>query len=439
MVAQFKKHITTQALFSKEDKILLAVSGGKDSVLMSRLFAEAGYTFVIAHCNFKLRGVASDEDALFVRALAKELGVACLVEEFDTEHYAASQKISIQMAARELRYDWLEKTRRAQSCAYIATAHHLNDSLETVLYNFTKGCGIRGLHGILPKQGQIIRPLLFAEASAIVDYIQNQQIPFREDASNASDKYSRNFIRHQVIPKLKKLNPAFEKTASTTIQRIRETEFIFHEAIAHYKKQVLSEQDGHTFIAYQKIPKAAASTILYELLCPMHFNAEQVDMLLHQEHQSGVRFQSATHELLIDRGRYIIRRHTAIEAVELVIEEGTTSLDFQGKRLSFVKLEELPEPMPKAATIALLDYGQLVFPLRLRPWRAGDIFQPFGMGGQHQKVQDFLTHRKLSRFEKEQAYVLESGGKICWVVGFRIDERFRIRATSTCVLQVEWG
>jgi len=308
--------------------------------------------------------------------------------------------------------------------------------VETVLYNFTKGCGIRGLHGILPKKGHLIRPLLFATASSIVDYVQKHNISFREDASNASDKYSRNFIRHQVIPNLKKLNPAFEKTAGVSIQRIRETEFLFHEAIANYKKLVLSKQGDHIFIQYKKIPQAAAATILYELLRPMHFTNEQVLMLLGQEHQSGIKFLSSTHELLIDRDHYIIRKQEVIQAATFEIEAGTKNCNLQDKQLTFTKLEQAPETIPKDAHIAMLDYEQLHFPLQLRPWKAGDSFQPFGMNGQHQKVQDFLTHKKLSRFEKEQVYVLESDRKICWIIGLRLDERFRLTDSTTTILKI---
>ncbi|MFT5167891.1 MAG: tRNA(Ile)-lysidine synthase [Saprospiraceae bacterium] len=426
MIEYFKKYIADQNLLSRGDKILLAVSGGKDSVCMSHLFALAGFSFDLAHCNFKLRGEAADGDATFVQNLAQELGVECHIQSFETETFANTEKISIQMAARDLRYEWLEKIRSGNGYQYIATAHHLNDSIETVIYNFAKGCGIRGLHGILPKNGKIIRPLLFAEGAAIEAYIQSNSLVYREDASNASDKYSRNFIRHQIVPKLKELNPSFEKSAEETIQRIREIEFLFKQSIQQYRDLVLKEKGQEIYIDYHKIPKAAAPTILYELLKPMGFHGDQIKMMLRPDHQSGVSFYTLSHVLLIDRDRYIIRKNEIPKFVERDIPLGEEAVRLNDRTLSFSVLDSVPDPIPKAPSLAVLDFDKLTFPLQLRPWKAGDIFQPFGMQGKHQKVQDFLTNKKLSRFEKEVVHILESDGEICWVVGMRVDERFRI-------------
>ena len=433
MLKNFKKYISDKNLFAAEDRILLAVSGGKDSACMSHLFALAGFSFDIAHCNFNLRGDASDGDAEFVQNMAKEYGVKSYIENFDAETFALTEKVSIQMAARDLRYTWLEKIRAENAYQYIATAHHLNDSIETVIYNFTKGCGIRGLHGILPKNGKIVRPMLFAEGTEIEKYIETNAIPFREDASNASDKYSRNFIRHQVVPKLKKLNPSFEKSTAETIRKIRETEFIFEQAIQQYKDLVFEEKGDEVYIDFNKIPKPAAHTILYEILKPMGFHGDQIKMMMETDHQSGISFYTDSHILLIDRDRYIIRKNEIPKFVKRDIQLTEEAVIINDLMLIFSVLEKAPDPIPKNAEVAVLDFDKLHFPLQLRPWKAGDIFQPFGMHGKHQKVQDFLTNKKLSRFEKEVVHVLESDGKICWVVGMRVDERFRItERTDKC-------
>ncbi len=436
MLQQFLAYIKTQALFSSEDKILLAVSGGMDSVLMAHLFAEAGLSFGIAHCNFKLRGIESDGDADFVESLAKDTKVSFHLKNFDTQAYADQEKISIQMAARDLRYEWLESIRKENNYSYIATAHHLNDSIETVIYNFSKGCGIRGLHGISPKKDKIIRPLLFAKRAEIADNIKDNSFQFREDASNASEKYSRNFIRHQIVPKLKELNSSFEKSTQETIQKIRETEFLFQQSVEFYKKEITTIKEDSLFIDYKKLPKEAAHTLLFEILNPMGFHGDQVKMILDQDHQSGVSFFTKSHILLIDRDQYIVKKNEVPKLVTLKIKASEEAVMIKDKMLIFEVLDNVPDPIPRDATIAILDFEKLSFPLQLRPWKDGDIFQPFGMNGQHQKVKDFLTNKKLSRFEKDEVHVIESDGIICWIVGLRIDERFRILENTSKLFRI---
>lgn len=433
---QFQNYIKDQNLFSRKDKILLAISGGMDSVLMCHLFKEANLSASIAHCNFKLRGEDSDGDAVFVKQLAADLDFDFYEEYFNTTAYAEKEKISIQMAARDLRYEWLEKIRRENGFQYIATAHHLNDSIETIIYNFSKGCGIRGLHGILPKKEKIIRPLLFASRSEIEEHIKNNKIQYREDASNASDKYSRNFIRHQIIPKFKTLNASFEKSSKETIQKIRATEFLFEESISNYKKKLVKKKEGKIFIDYLNLPEEAAHTILFEILNPMGFNGDQIKMILDQDHQSGTSFYTTNHILLIDRDHYIVKKIEAPKLFSIDIEEAEDEIAINDKILVFESNNKIPSPIPKDKDIAILDFKKLTFPLKLRPWKAGDIFQPFGMSGKHQKIKEFLTNKRLTRFEKEEICVIESAGKICWVVGMRIDERFKVSKDTTSVFKI---
>ncbi len=437
MLSNIIEYNKKEQLFKEGEKILLAVSGGVDSVCLCHLFAKADWPFGIAHCNFKLRGTASDEDASFVKELAEAFKVNWHSIEFDTAQHAESQKMSIQMAARDLRYTWLEAIRAKHEYHYIATAHHLNDSIETLIYNLSKGCGIRGLHGILPKNGRIIRPLLFAEKAKIERFAKEQNISYREDASNASDKYQRNYIRHHIIPAMQSLNPAFIQSSQKTLLHLRETEFLFHSAIEHFRSIAVKEEKDLVYINPEKLAPEAKNTILYELLRPMGFHSDQVSMLLNQTHQSGVYFSSATHTLLVDRGRYILKKMSQNVDATFLIHTDTHSIDFADHRISFEKIETSKLQFSQNPAIAILDWAKLQFPLILRPWRDGDLFQPFGMQGKHQKLQHFLTNHKLSLFDKAKIYVLESGDKICWVVGMRMDERFRIREQSEAALRIE--
>ena len=288
MLKEFKGFIEKEGLIKEGDQILLAVSGGMDSIVMSHLFQMAGYPFAVAHCNFQLRGEASDRDEEFVKHLAFELKVPYHIIRFDTEAYAKKQKQSIQLAARELRYQWLEEIRETNQYRAIATAHHLNDSIETVLYNFTKGCGIRGLHGILPKTGKLIRPMLFASREEIEAFVNQNDIAYREDASNASVKYMRNKVRHEVIPVLQSINPAFEKTIEENIQRFRETEAVLEGAIKQFRKELITRKEELILIDFTKLPKAGKPTILFELLRDWGFNKDQVNQILEEHYINPV-------------------------------------------------------------------------------------------------------------------------------------------------------
>jgi len=440
MVKQLKQYITEQQLFQPAQRILLAVSGGVDSVVLCHLFQQLGYHFGIAHCNFQLRGAESDADLTFVKHLADKLDVPFFSKNFDTEKVAQQQKISIQMAARDLRYDWLEQVRSNENFDYIATAHHLNDSIETVLYNFAKGCGIRGLHGILPKVNQIIRPLLFATKSEIEAFAKKENITFRYDASNALDKYDRNKLRHHVIPILQELNPNFEQTAAHTLDHLRQAEALYDFALATLQDNWVQEQEGKLLIALPDLLQhPAASTILYEWLKPFGFHPDQVAQLLESaQRQAGGLFFSATHKLLIDREQLIVQslKEATEEAVYTVHKKEVVSLKTGILRINGPV--DCPTTFAESENVVYLDYDKLAFPLKVRRWQAGDVFQPLGMQGKHQKLQDFFTNQKLSRFEKEQVWLLESDEKICWIVGYRLDERFKITATTRACLHLEW-
>ncbi len=440
MVDQFLQFIDQQSLRDCTDgSTLLAVSGGMDSVCMAHLFQKAGFSFAIAHCNFQLRDAESDEDARFARQLAQTLAVPYFEAVFDTKAFAQKNKLSTQLAARQLRYEWLEEVRKTENFQHIATAHHLNDSAETLLYNFTKGCGLRGLQGIPLVNGHIIRPLLFATRQQIEDFVESHQIAFREDASNDKDDYMRNRIRHQVIPVLESINPAFIRRSAESIRHFQEAALIYQAAIDQFRQQYV-KQDGDQFCIELTglADQDARQSILYELLLPYAFNGDQIGQIWQGAgEQSGRVFYSVTHRAIEDRGRLLVQKLSqGTPPEEIWIDRGRALLSLtDGAVLHFQWSAAVPQQFSTDPQRAVLDEAELRFPLKLRRWQAGDIFQPFGMEGKHQKVQDFLVNQKLSLPQKEQLWILESAGKICWLVGHRMDERFKVALTTkSCVI-----
>lgn len=440
MLSQFQKYITKRHLFGTHDHILLAVSGGVDSVVMCYLFYQANLAFAIAHCNFSLRGEASDGDEAFVKTLAQRFQVPFFSIRFQTEREAQERKLSIQMAARELRYEWLEKIRVEAGFDYIATAHHCNDSIETVLYNFAKGCGVRGLHGILPKSGHLVRPLLFATKEEIETFAQTKNIKFRFDASNDSDKYDRNKIRHHVIPVLEELNPNFKQTASENIERLRQTEWLYDFALQTLHKQWVRADEKEIRIFFSELIKSPARrTILYEWLRPYQFNKGQVAQMLEiTNFQPGSKFYSPTHELLVDRECLIIRLINEDAQEEFFIQQNDSIFSLNNGILTLNHSVKPPATFPESENVVYLDYDKVEFPLKLRHWQEGDYFYPMGMQGRRQKLQDFFTNQKLSRFDKEAVWIVESGNAICWIVGHRLDERFKLSPETKYCLRLEF-
>ena len=421
--------IDQKKLFDSKNQVLLAVSGGVDSVVLCHLFKSLNFQFGIAHCNFKLRGQASDEDAIFVGNLATELNVPFHNTNFETEKIAADSKNSIQLVARDLRYDWLENIRTINNYDFIATAHHLNDSIETFIYNFAKGTGIKGLQGIPLKQGKIIRPLLFATKEAIETYATQNNITYRLDASNKEDKYARNKIRHHIIPKLKDINPSLEQTSLKTLNNIQEAFELYSYALNDLIQNLTQYKEDQIWIPIAALKKVAVpKTILFEILSPYGFNADQVAQIIQAKFENiGSMYYSSSNFLLVERNHLILakRKEDSEEEAEISIAWGVSSiqLDEQQILLSY-KDNTLPD-FHSPNHIAQLNLDPLHFPLKVRKWKPGDAFQPLGMGGKRQKLQDFFTNQKLSRIEKEKVWIITTAeGDICWVMPHRIDERF---------------
>jgi tRNA(Ile)-lysidine synthase len=444
MLQAFKAYIVKEKLFLPGEKILLAVSGGMDSMAMVELFSRAKFSFGIAHCNFLLRGKESDADESFVKNLAKNLKVPFYIRQFSTTDYADVHGLSTQMAARELRYDWFNELLKKEGYSFLATAHHLDDQIETFFINMLRSTGIAGFHGILPRQGKIIRPLLFASRNEIEVFIKKNNLPFREDSSNQEIKYLRNKIRHELIPVLAEINPGFSSILTENIYRIREAEKIFRDTVNLARNTVIRKNKERSLISIDELKKLDPfKTYLFEFLSPFGFNysvAEDISEALNEE--AGKQFYSPTHRLIKDRQDLIITplksvKKGKVEKISFHILENNKRLR-KPISLTLKKLRKDKNfKVDVSPEVANLDLHKVRFPLTLRKWQHGDHFHPFGRD-HRKKLSDFFTDGKFSIDVKENTWILCSGEKIVWIVGHRIDNRFRITSKTQEVLQIKW-
>src|SRR6056297_162100 len=438
MIEDFQKYITSHNLCLKDDTILLGVSGGIDSIVMMHLFRLSGYKMVLAHCNFQLRGDESDHDENFVMALAENYQIPIHNVHFNTREVAKKEGISIQMAARDLRYEWFDELRQKHSYNYIAIAHNKNDLIETFLINLTRGTGIKGLTGIKEKSGTIIRPLLFASRKNIEDFCHSNNFEYREDSSNKPTKYSRNLIRHEIIPAFESINPSFIDTMTQNINTLKNTEKIYYHTLQKTLTEIADEQDKKTYFAIDKIEKLEpVETYMFEFLNPYGFSISQInDIIASLDGISGKQFFSPTHRLIKDRDNLILEEISLVQSKPFFIEETTGQIEYPIPLIldKSDKTEEFQINTQK--NIAQLDYDKLEFPLTLRKWNKGDYFMPLGMQNL-KKVSDFFIDQKVPIPEKEKVWIIESGNKIAWIVGLRIDERFKITEETTRIFQLK--
>lgn len=437
VIKRFLLFIKEKQLIQKEDRILLASSGGSDSMVLSDLFYRTGFDFGIAHCNFQLREKDAEYDEAFVTGYAREKHIPFHVIRFETRKYAKEQHLSIQEAARQLRYDWFEEIRKQYDYTFIATAHHKNDHVETLLLNFFKGTGIHGLHGILPRQGRIIRPMLFLSKEEILAYIKAENITYTEDVSNASLKYTRNFLRHEILPQLEKRFPGIVGRLDGNIQRFTEAEQLYQQSIEAHRKRLVEERGAEAFIPVLKLKKSVPlSTLAYELLKNYNFSYEQSQQVIGLiDKEPGRVVCSATHQLLLDRKWFIISPLRSTENTHILIEEKDTRIEREDLHLTLTKKKITDFRLSANPSIAALDAAKVTFPLLLRKWKQGDYFYPLGLR-KKKKLSRFFIDQKLSLVEKEKVWVLLSGHRILWVVGMRIDDRFKVTENTKQVLQI---
>jgi tRNA(Ile)-lysidine synthase len=433
----FHAFIERNNLFNADQKVLLAVSGGKDSVLMAHLFKQAGLNFGIAHCNFRLRAEESSRDEAFVKQLAESLAVPLYRKDFDTRAYAKANHLSTQMAARELRYNWFEELRQSKQYDFVALAQHQNDAIETVLLNLTRGTGISGLHGILPKRGTLIRPLLFLSAADIQTIVETNNISYVEDSSNSSDYYARNKIRLHVVPQLKAINPNLEHTFAQNIQRFSDTEEVVQQAVEQYRASLIRPvKNGYALSIALLKQLHPQEFLLYELLKPFGFTASLVaDLIDALDKQSGTSFFSSSHRITINREDLLISEHSDAQGTVLAIHAADRQVTFQKQQLVISEASKLE--FEKNKNKAFVDGDLLTFPLKLRSWEQGDSFKPLGMKT-FKKLSNFLIDEKVPLPDKASVPLLINGnGEMIWIAGLRADDRYKVTSTTKKVIIFE--
>ena len=421
-----QKFIEEKKLFNLQDKILVALSGGADSVALLRVLLSLGYTCECAHCNFHLRGLESDRDEAFVRQLCEKQGIPLHVTHFDTSAYAKEHHISIEMAARELRYEWFEHIRKEIGASAIAVAHHRDDSVETFLLNLMRGAGINGLKGIPVKNGLIVRPLLSVSREDILDYLQAIHQDFVTDSTNLEDEYIRNKIRLNILPVMKEVNPSIMETIQETTFRFSEISNIYRqdrtEAIT--RKVISTSPDMFRISLADVLEDLAPLSLLHEVLFPKGFNASQIQDIYRSlsSSQSGKLFFSTEWEVLRDREYIWIKKKAPAQSIPEI------KMDEVNRTPSFV--------IPRDKHIACLDADKIKQPLTIRKWERGDKFVPLGMNGK-KNVSDYLTDKKYSLFQKENQYVVCCGDDIVWLVNERTDHRYRITESTQRIMLIQ--
>lgn len=437
LLQRYTNYIQTQKLFTKNDGLLLAVSGGLDSVVLCELCHQAGYRFAMAHCNFQLRGADSDRDEAFVQQLAQHYGVPFYIIRFDTVAEAANRKQSIETTARHQRYEWFEGLRVQHGLQWVVTAHHADDNAETAMMHFFRGTGIRGLRGMLPKQVHVVRPLLFARRAELEAFLTEHRLAHVTDQTNFEDDYTRNYFRNQLIPGLQKVFPQVVDNVLHNTERMMGVETVYHLAIEQYKKKLVEPKGNELHIPVLKLQQTPAfATVLFEIIHPYGFTAHQTEEVLALLHsQSGKYVASATHRIIRNRQWLIIAPLQSTEAQHILIEAGDDNISFASCSLRFDIVPQSGIELSTDPLIAQLDAALIRFPLLLRKWKTGDYFYPLGMA-KKKKLSRFFGDLKMSLPEKENTWVLEMDKKIVWVVGRRIDERVKVRGTTKQVLVV---
>ena len=434
----FESFIHQQKLFHKKDRILLAVSGGVDSVVMAELFHRSGFSFGLAHCNFQLRGKESDADEEFTEALADRYNVPFHSVRFETKTVARETKHSLQETARDLRYQWFSEIQKAFEYRAVATGHHLNDSIETFFINLLRGTGIAGLTGIRPStESGIVRPLIFATRKQVEAFAETEGIRFRQDTSNDADDYLRNRIRHHLLPLLVSLNPEFESVMERNLHNLAFASTVFHESI---RKKFSGIAKGNTETAYdlkKLLKEKDPASLLAEFLLPFGFHASQAEAILSAS-QPGKAFHTTRHSLFLDRGKVILKEKEEGDLKTYRISKTAETFGHPHFTLLLKRSTRTPGlSIPGDPHMHLFDLTKMKGPLTIRAWRPGDRFTPLGMKGTR-KVSDFLTDRKISLPDKAKTYVLLSGKQIVCILGERIDNRVRITEKTKKILWIEY-
>jgi tRNA(Ile)-lysidine synthase len=438
VINRFQEYIEQHSLCAKNDRILLTVSGGVDSMVMLDLFVRTGYEVAVAHCNFHLRGDESDGDEQFVVNACAEYGVEVFVKHFDTKAYAKQNHVSVQVAARDLRYTWFEQLRQDKNFDFIAVAHHADDSVETFFINLLRGSGITGLKGISVRRENIIRPLLFAEREDIERYAHEHEIPYREDSSNKEDKYLRNKIRHQLLPRLKEMTDNYEQTVIASLNRLEEADGLLQQLLEEKFARLLIARGDMLVVQLEKLLELEPLDVwVYYLLRQYGFNRDTTDRITTavKNKQTGSVFHAAAYNALVDRDYLLLKPVGEAETGVFLLEENTREIAEPIKMK--IEASDLDDhfSLNRAEGVAQLDMDKLEFPLKIRKWQEGDRFVPLGMSGT-KLVSDYFIDNKISRFDKERIWLLLSGNDIVWIIGHRISDKYKISSGTKRVLTI---
>ena len=459
MFEQFQAYINRYHLIAECDKVILALSGGIDSMVLADLLLKAKVEFVAAHCNFHLRGAESDGDDWFVRKFAESHGIQCFVKHFETEKYAANHGISIEMAARDLRYAWFEELRQQLGYDKIVVAHHADDQAETFFINLLRGAGLRGLKGMQPQNGVVIRPLLWASREQIRQYAVENHITWREDHTNVETVYLRNKIRNQLLPVFDELHPEARQGLYKSLKHLASENELYRTLLKEKLSCLVEEQDGVSVIArrndeaiqtkssksyrlgldcFAMLAMTQSEQLLFEWLRQYGFNTDQCKFI-YEAMETGIGniYYSPTHQLVIGRNELQLSEIKSVSEEEIQIEGGENEIT-SPVHLQFSKLEKTADfVIDKSSAVAQLDFDKIRFPLTLRHWRHGDRFHPLGMKGS-KLLSDFFVDQKFTEWQKQNTWLLVSAdGDILWVVGQRIDDRYKVTSETKSVFRCE--
>ena len=436
MQQKVQTYIQKHQLLTQEGRIIVGVSGGTDSVVLLHILVSLGYDCVIAHCNFHLRMEESDRDELFVRNLANELNIPSYFIDFETTKYSEEHKISIEMAARDLRYAWFYELLYHHDAQAIAVAHHADDSIETMLMNLVRGTGLKGLTGIQPRNHKVVRPLLCSNRLEIETYLVRHDLDHIEDSSNASMEYHRNKFRNEVIPLLTEINSSVRQTLYESLERFEGNLAIYQQAIDAIKQEIIQHKDGIVFMDIELIKKQIhIPTVMYELLHPFDFSPALIEQITDRlDGESGKVFFSDTYRLLKDRKYLVLSLIEENTIDEYRIEDDDTFIEMPFQMKISRQIVSAGFEIAKELNRVHVDASKIVFPLKIRRWKEGDTFYPFGMT-QQKKISDFFINNKLSLIEKEHSWILESDNEVIWIIGQRLDNRFRVTKETTEVLE----
>lgn len=438
----FASYIQQEELWQNHSRLLLAYSGGLDSTVLAHLLHSAGFNFALAHVNFGLRAEA-DADEAFCKSKAAELGVPFYSKRFDTKAIKEMEGGSTQELARNLRYTWLEELRLEQGFDYLLTAHHQDDAFETLLLNFLRGTGIRGLRGMLPKREAIRRPLLFVNRKTLEDYATANQCTWREDSSNREAYYTRNKVRLQLMPMLRAIQPDLSQRMGTTLSNLQAAEYFYQAGIDATLQKLLQEEGQEMSISVKLLLETKqANTLLHEWLAPFGFSSKtstQIADAARAGLQSDSEFNSDTHTLLFSGGKLRLRGNDKSAYASVVWSADQTTLTLpDGQEVSYEILSEPPNPLPIEPNMACLDAEVFRFPALWRHWKVGDKMTPLGMPGRTKKLQDMFVDLKLTRFEKERLWILEHEGAIVWIPNIRLSEKYKITQSTRRCIMLRW-